>query len=195
MQKLRPLIAFLILVAIFVVGIWLGFFAPRWLGLRSGPRIYGTATVLQQVQTLSEFVTVKYVMEKVVVLDDMRWYPGGDNRVLLIANGVAKAGIDFKQLKPEDVRISEKTVSIRLPPPRITDVYLDEKQTRIIERSTGLLRLFDKDLEQTARQNAIAEMHRAARQSGILKDAHERARDQLKILFLQMGFERVEFVN
>jgi len=195
MQKLRPLIAVVIVALIFLVGIWLGFVAPRWLGLRSTPRIYGTATVLQQVQTLSEFVTVKYTMEKVIVLDDVRWYPGGDTRLLLVARGVVKAGLDLKQMKPEDVRISDKTISIRLPPPQITDAYLDDKQTQIIEHTTGLFRFPNKDLEQTARQTAVDDMRRAARTTGILKAAEDRAHDQVKILFLQMGFERVEILS
>ena len=72
-----------------------------------------------------------------------------------------------------------------MPPPRVTDAYLDEKQTRVIERTTGLLRVFDKDLEQTARQNAVDDIRRSARNSGILKDADERARSQLKNLFHQ----------
>jgi len=74
-------------------------------------------------------------------------------------------------------------------------VYLDEKQTRVIERATGLLRFFDKDMEQTARQNAVDDMRRSARTTGILKDAEDRGRDQVKILFLQMGFEKVEFLS
>jgi hypothetical protein len=193
MQRLRPVILFVALIVIFAAGLWLGFKVPRWFSFGSGPRIYGTATVLQQVQTLSELVTVKYVMEKVIVLEDVKWYPGGENRLLLVAHGVAKAGVDFKQMKPDDLRISGKTVSIRMPPAQITDTYLDEKQTRVIERTTGLLRTFDKDLEQTARQNAVDDMRRSARVSGILKDAEERARDQAKILFLQMGYDRVEF--
>ena len=82
-----------------------------------------------------------------------------------------------------------------MPAAKITDAYLDEKQTRVVERTTGLLRLFDKDLEQTARQNALDEIRRSARLSGILKDAEERARDQIKILFLQLGFEEVKFVK
>jgi hypothetical protein len=192
MQKLRPLIAFVILVAIFVVGIWFGFVAPRWLGLRSSPRVYGTATVLRQVQTLSQLVTVRYVMEKVIILEDVKWY--GENRVLLVAHGVVNAGLDLKQVKPEDIRISDKTIFIHLPLPQITDAYLDDSQTQVIERTTGALRLFDKDLEQTARQNAVSDIRRAARTTGILKDADDRARDQIRILFLQMGFEKVEFV-
>jgi len=39
----------------------------------------------------------------------------------------------------------------------------------------------------------VGDIHRAARNAGILKDAEARARDQLKILLLQSGFEQVEF--
>lgn len=193
MQKLRPLVAVVLIIAIFGGGLWLGFKLPRWLGLASSPRVLGTATVLQQVQTLSELVTVKYVMEKVVILEDVKWYPGGDSRVLLVARGVVKAGVDLKQLQADDISVNGKSISLRLPTARITDAYLDDKETRVIERTTGLLRLFDKDLEQTARQTAVGDIHRSARNSGILKDAEERARDQLRILLLQAGFERVEF--
>jgi hypothetical protein len=194
MQKLRPYLAFVALLLIFIFGLWAGFFGPRLLGWGGGPRVYGTATVLQQIQTLSEFVTVKYVMEKVVVLEDAKWYPGGENRVLMVAHGIVKAGVDFKPMSAADVRVSGKTISLPLPPPKITDAYLYEKQTRVVERTTGLLRSFDKDLEQTARQNALDEIRRSARTSGILKDAEDRAHHQIRILFLQLGFEQEEFV-
>jgi len=154
MQKLRPFLIFILLLVIFFVGLWAGFLGPRLLGLGSGPRVFGTATVLQQVQTLSEFVTVKYVMEKVVVLEDVKWYPGGDSRVLLLAHGIVKAGVDFKPMTADDVRVSGKTISLRLPPAKITDAYLDEKQTRVIERTTGLLRIFDKDSSKRAAKRA-----------------------------------------
>jgi hypothetical protein len=55
------------------------------------------------------------------------------------------------------------------------------------------LRSFNKDLEQTARQNAVDDIRRAARSGGILKDAEERARAMLTHLFRQLGFEEVEF--
>src|SRR5690349_2780774 len=106
MQKLRPLVAFILIAVIFAGGLWLGFKVPRWLGQGSTPRVLGTATVLRQVQTLSELITVKYVMEKVVILEDVKWYPGGDSRVLLVAHGIVKAGVDLKQLQPEDVSVS-----------------------------------------------------------------------------------------
>jgi len=195
MQKFRPSIPAALLfavVALFFLGIWLGVKVPGWLGLTGTQRVYGSATVLQQVQTLSQLVTVKYVMEKIVVLEDVKWF--GESRVLLVAHGIVKAGVDFNRLKPDDIKVSGKKISILLPPVEITDTYLDDKQTRVVERTTGLLRTFDKDLEQTARQNAVADLKIAARSAGIMKDAQERAEAQVKSLFRQMGYEEVEFI-
>jgi len=62
----------------------------------SGLHMENTATVVEQVQTLSDLVTVKYVLEKVVILEDVKWY--GENRVLLLAHGIVKAGIDLKRI-------------------------------------------------------------------------------------------------
>jgi hypothetical protein len=172
----------------FAVGLGLGL-VWKHLGRQDDRHYYSTATILKQVQTVSQLVTVSYVMEKVVVLEDVKWY--GENRVLMVAHGVVKAGVDLGQLKEGDIRITERSITVRLPQPQIVDCYLDDKQTRVIERSTGLLRTFDKDLEQAARQNAVADIRTAARVSGILRDANERARWQLMMLFNQMGFEQV----
>ena len=192
MQKARLAAGLIGVAVIFVLGLWLGAVVLRSVGLGGGPKFYSSATVVQQVQTLSQLVTVKYVMEKVVVLEDVQWF--GENRVLLIAHGIVKAGVDFQKMKPEDVRVSGKKISVRLPPAQITDAYLDDHQTRVVERTTGLLRMFDKDMEQTARQNAVDDIRRSARLAGILKDADERAQAQVKNLFRQMGFEEVELL-
>lgn len=190
-MKARLLLVAGALAVFLAVGLWLGFAIHRFTS--GNTTVYNTATVLKQVQTLSQLVTVKYVMEKVVVYEDVKWFPGGDNRVLMIAHGVVKAGVDFQKMKPEDVEIVDKKVKIRLPNSQITDCYLDESKTQVIERTTGLLRTFDKDLEQTARQIAVDDVRRGARYAGILKDADERARAQVEKLFLQMGLE-VEFL-
>jgi hypothetical protein len=160
-------------------------------------RAYDTPVLLQQVQTLSELVTVKYVVEKIEIWDDppsgWRQFVAGDNRILLLARGVVKAGVDFHQMKSEDFKVQGKTLWINLPQARITDAYLDDKETKVIERSTGFLRSFDKDLEQNVRRTAVDDMRQSASRGGILKDANDRARTQLASFFHQMGFERVEF--
>jgi hypothetical protein len=165
---------------------------PRLALSGSSPKIYNTATLLKQVQTLSQLVTVKYVLEKVILLEDPKWY--GESRVLMVAHGIVKAGVDLSEIRPQDIDldISRKKILLKLPPARVTDAYLDDKRTQIVERTTGILRAFDKDLEQNARRQAVDDINRAARNSGILKDAEDRARAQLTNLFRQLGFEEVE---
>jgi hypothetical protein len=191
MQAFKKFFLTVLVFVIFAVGIWLGFTVTRWMKVGGGVREVSTATVVQQVQTLSDLVTVKYVLEKVVILEDAKWY--GENRVLLLAHGIVKAGIDLKKISADDVSISGKSISIKLPQPQITDAYLDDAQSQVIDHTTGLLRAFDKNLEQTARQNAVDDIRRAARSNGILSDADERARMQLKLFLLQTGFDQVEF--
>lgn len=192
MKFVRPILAGAALLMILALGVWLGLFVRRFLPGGSGPVVYSNATVLRQVQTLSQLVTVKYVMEKVVIFEDVKWYPGGDSRVLLVAHGIVKAGVDLDKVKLEDVQLEGRRITIKLPQAQITDCYLDDQQTQIVERTTGLLRSFDKDLEQTARKIAVDDIRRAARTAGILKDADERAQAQLEKMFQQMGLA-VEF--
>jgi hypothetical protein len=190
MLRTRLMIVGLILAIGAGVGLLIGFVLPRLASLRPSPVLLNTATVLKQVQSLSQLVTVKYVMEKVVILEDVRWY--GESRVLLVAHGIVKAGVDLASLQPADLRISGQRIAITLPPASMADVYLDDSKTQVIEHRTGMLRTFDKDLQQGARKQAVDDIRRAARQSGILEDAAERARKQLEGLFLQLGFTEVE---
>lgn len=167
-----------------------GIFVAR-MGTRDGrPRISDTATVVTQIQTLSHLVTVKYVFEKVVVLDDVKWY--GQNRLLMIAHGIVKAGVDLSKVTAADVTITGDRISLKLPRPLVMDTYLDEAKTEVLERSTGILRTYDQQMEQEARRQALEAIRKAARASGILKDAEERTRLQLTTLAHAAGFSSVE---
>jgi hypothetical protein len=190
MFKTRLIIGGLVLAIAMGVALFIALWFVRPPAIGAPPKIESTATIIQQVQTLSDLVTVKYVLEKVVILDDIKWY--GENRVLLVAHGIVKAGVDLREIKPEDVRVEDKKIVLKLPRARITDVYLDDQKTRVVDRSTGLLRAFDKDLEQNARRQAVDELRIAARSNRIYEDAEERARLQLTNLFHLLGYE-VEF--
>jgi hypothetical protein len=196
MQGLKKIFWMAMTLAVLALGVYLGLMVAHWKG--GGLRVENTATIIQQVQTLSDLVTVKYVMQKVEFVDSppestLGQFIQGDNKVLLLAQGIVKAGIDLKKIAPVDVAISGKALTITLPKPQITDAYLDDTQTKVLERTTGFLRSLDKDLEQTTRQYAVDDIRRAAQQSGILNDANERARTELRTFFQQAGFEPVEF--
>lgn len=197
MTKRRATV-FVLVAVLFFLGIYLGSRFPRLFGRGGASRTYDTPVLLQQVQTLSDLVTVKYVVQKVEVWEDpptglIGPLVQGDNRILLLAQGVVKAGVELEKLKPEDLKVQGKTIWINLPHARITDAYLDDNETKVIERTTGFLRKFDKDLEQNVRRTAVQDIRSSAGRGGILRDADERARTQLAGFFRLMGFERVEF--
>lgn len=166
-----------------------GWFLARW-----GPILFnrspfaGTAVVLQ-IQGLAELTTVRYVIEKIVLVEDARFY--GVNRVVLVAHGVIRAGIDLAKLGPQDIRIEGGLVEVSLPAPEILEAYLDEEQTRVLDDSTGLFRRFDKTLQQEARRKGLAQVRLAALESGILEEARRRARLELESLLRRLGFAEI----
>ncbi|HEY6167845.1 MAG TPA: DUF4230 domain-containing protein [Verrucomicrobiae bacterium] len=197
MWKFR-LLLLIVLVALAVgVGMMVGARFAGFFGATGQTRTLDSAAILQQVQSLSQLVTVKYVLQKAVgreepaesVLGKMFT---GESRVVILAHGVVKAGVDLQRLQPGDLQVEGTKITIRLPPPQIFDVYLDDEKTEVLERSTGLFRPFDKQLEQTVRAVAVDDLRRAARNNGILKEADDRARDQLRALLRQLGFAEVE---
>jgi hypothetical protein len=153
-------------------------------------RSISTTSLLQQVQALSQLVTIKYVIQEVVDVHDTKFY--GDNHLILVAQGVVKAGINLENMRPDDIDVSDKKITVTLPHPAITDIYLDEKQTKVVEWTTGILRAFDKDLEQTTRAQAIDQIRTQALDNGILKEAQDRAEAQVENLLHQIGFTEVE---
>jgi len=200
MRRVKQVCLVLAVAFVFVAGAWFGLKVTHWMAAGSGLHEEDTTTVVQQVQTLSDLVTVKYVMEKVVILNSpptstLGQFVQGENRVLLLAHGIVKAGIDLNRIAPEDVAIAGRKIILHLPPPQITDAYLDEHQTKVIDWQKGFLRDFDQGLETAARQDAVDDIRRAARLGGILNDANERAHLELSLFLRQAGFEEVEFVD
>ena len=188
------------LLCLFTAGILLGVVGSHWLRRPAGLQLIGTATVVQRVQTLADLVTVKYVLEKVVILDappqtTLGEYIQGDNRVMLLAHGIVKAGVNLKDISAADVQVSGKNIRVRLPAAHVTDCYLDEQKTQVIDWKLGFLRAFDKDLEQTARRQAVEDIRSGALASGILHDASERAQWQLAAFLHEAGYDQVEFVG
>jgi len=200
MQRFRSLVWAVVVLVIFAAGLIFGVVAAHWLRRPAGLQVLGTATVVQRVQALSDLVTVKYVLEKVVILEappqtTLGQYVQGDNRVMLLAHGIVKAGVDVKAISPGDVSVYGKDITVWLPAARITDCYLDEDQTKVIDWKLGFLRSFDKDLEQSARQQAVLDIRNAARTGGILRDASERAEWQLAAILHAAGYDKVTFVG
>lgn len=154
--------------------------------------------VVERVQRLSRLETVVYSLDTVVEgRDSSAVFPdalAGD-RLLMIVHGQTVAGIDFSQMKPADVQVSERngerTVRLKLPPSQIFLTTIDNAKTRVYTRSTGLFVAADPNLESATRQKAQGELQSAALADGILKTATGNARDTVRSMLEGLGFAKV----
>lgn len=151
-----------------------------------------------QIQQLSELSTVKYRVQKVVGLEEKK-FPAGSERILLVVDATVHAGVDLSQLRAAQLRILGKDrIAVELPQARILNVVIDEKQTRVWDRSVTWWTPwvpYNPDLERQARLAAIEAVREAALEMGILEQARANARQTIRTLAGQFGLTTVEFSN
>jgi len=159
-------------------------------------RVLDPPAVVREIQRLSELVTVKYSIQKVVGLKEEK-VPFGSEQVLLMVQADVLGGIDLAALNTNDVQIApNNAVTARLPPPKVLHVYVDEKQTRVWDRSKTWWTPwvpFNPELEQKARLAALEAVQAAALEMGILSNAQQNAQKTIWEVLRAAGAETVRF--
>jgi hypothetical protein len=153
-------------------------------------------TVIRDVRSLARLETIQYTVEKVITAQTG---PGifdslfGD-KLIFIARGLVVAGVDMSKLSPDDLRVENNVLYVRLPATEIFIATLDNDKSYVYNRDTGLLRKSDLNLETAARRAAEDEIEKAALEDGILDQARQNAENYLYRLFRQLGYPEVIFV-
>lgn len=138
------------------------------------------AAVLKSVRSLARLETVTYTIEKIIDISAtepqsvVKDFLFGD-RLLLIATGDVVAGIDLQNVQQNDIELVDGHVTLRLPAPEILNVILNEPQTRVYDRKTGILSRPRDNLESEARKKAIEQIRESACGGRILDKATENA--------------------
>lgn len=151
-------------------------------------------TVIKEIRQLSRLETASFTIEKVIDSgssgNELKDILFGD-RILLIAHGQVIAGFDLATLSENDISVKDRSVSLKLPAPKILLTTLDNGETRVYDRRKGLLSPGDKDLESRARIAATDAISKAACEGKILSNATENARKQLTALLRAFGFTNI----
>jgi hypothetical protein len=159
-------------------------------------RVLDSPSVLEQIQQLQELTTVKYSLQKVIGLEEEK-VPFGSESVMMVVQAHVKAGVDLRELLPHDIVVENHTkIILRLPAAKILDVYIDDKLTRVYQRTKTWWTPWvspNPQLEQQARQAALEAVQVAAIQSGILSNAQANAETALRAFLKSTGFESVSF--
>jgi hypothetical protein len=154
-------------------------------------------TIIRQVQSLARLETIQYTVEKVITAEVNQGVFGplfGD-KLLLVAHGNVIAGIDLNKIESDDLWLEDDVLRVRLPQAEVFTATLDNGQSYIYDRTTGLLTKGDPQLETAARQAAEQEILKAAETDGILDMATQNAKVYLERLFNTLGYLKVEFIE
>jgi uncharacterized protein DUF4230 len=118
------------------------------------------------------------------------------DEITFLATGDVIAGIDLAQIKQNDVwRSPDGTLNLRLPPPQILITRVDNTESRVIARKTGVLRRADIDLETRARQHAEQNIRQESLRKGILTLAQQNGEKKMADFLHTLGFARVRFIG
>lgn len=156
------------------------------------------ATLVTQVRELNRLETASMrVMHVGTITQTYKLVPNalGGDEITFLATGDVIAGIDLSQLRPADVwRSPDGTINLRLPASQILVSRVDNEQSRVLTRKTGVLRRADVDLETRARQHAEQNIRAEALKRGILKMASDNGEKKMADLLRTLGFEKARFV-
>ena len=195
MTKLRNLTVAVLIAALVAIVVYQRYL---WSGPHRISRTVDAPAVLQQIQSLQELATVKYTLQKVIGLEEEK-IPFGSETVMMVVIAHVKAGVDLQALTPRDVQIdADKRITVRLPAPKILDAYIDDKQTKVYQRTKTWWTPWvpnNPALEQQARQAALESVQLAATQSGVLSNAQVNAETALRTFLQTAGFQTVTFVT
>jgi hypothetical protein len=153
---------------------------------------------ISEIRSLGRLETVQFYLQTVInlanepssVWDQLL----GTDSLLLIASGEVVGGFDLSKIEPGDITVHGDRITMVLPPPEILYSRVDNEETSVYERKTGLFRKPDKDLEGEARRLAEQAMVDRAIKGDILERAEANGRLQVEALLRQFGFSDVVIV-
>jgi len=152
-------------------------------------------TIVHEIRSLARLETIKFSLEKIITAETRQgvfeWLVG--DRLIFVAHGEVIAGIDLNKLDPEDLLVREGVLYVQLPEAEIFVVAIDNQQSYIYDRETGLFTHGEVNLETEARRAAEIEIEGSALEDGILDLAAQNAESFLDRLFRELGFPEVIF--
>ena len=173
----------------------IAFLSSRNLTREASPtRTLDAVAVVHEIQRLNELVSVKYTVQKVVGLEELK-VPFGSEKLLLFVQAEVLAGIDLSALAASDVKmLPAGRMRVVLPPPKIVHIVIDDKQTKVWDRRITWWTPwvpFNPDLERQARLAAKDAIERGAIEMGILNQARRNADAGIRSLLETLGVKSV----
>ncbi len=200
----RPLVWLFLILLLVVAGaaIWISRELPRRVAAEvetPKEKEIDLGAIVTRVRGLNRLETASmHVVHVSTITQSYGFVPnalGGDTLTLMAAGDVI-AGVDLELLKPNDIyRQHDGTVVIRLPAPQVLVTRINNRESRVLTRNTGIFRHPDSGLEGRARLYAETGIRNEAVKKGILILAGQNAQARIAELMHAVGIGKVEFVE
>lgn len=194
--RLKWLIAGLLAGVLLAGAVFLGFRKMTLPG-DAARRTLDPPGVVKEIQQLSTLVSVRYLLQKAIGLEEKK-IPFGSEKILLFVHAEVLAGVDLDELTERSVSSrAGGHLAISLPPPKVLHVVIDDKQTKVWDRRITWWTPwvpYNPDLERRARLQAREEIEQAALEMGILREAGRNAETGIRSLLTGLGAASVTFV-
>jgi hypothetical protein len=162
------------------------------------PQVNVSNLIVQQIRGVSELTTTVFVMDAVVPTSSERkigeWVVGETN-LLYIARGEVRAGIDLSEVTQDHVTVTNDTIQIQLPPPKILDRKIDVNHSQVYSYDRGFLNLGPDtapELQTEAQRQTLTKVVQTACSQGILTQAQDRAVITITQLLQTTGYPNIE---
>jgi hypothetical protein len=146
------------------------------------PKVEVQSVVIQQMRESSELTTAVFTMQAVVPTNQdtaIGSWVIGSTKLLYVAQGEVKAGVDLSKLSAANVKVVNDRVQILLPPPQILTSKIDVTRSKVYDYNRGFLGLGPDtapELQTLAQQKALETIISTACQDGVLQRANDRAK-------------------
>lgn len=154
---------------------------------RTAEPVIEERVLLTQIQGLSELTSTVYRSETIVPTSaDSVWgknWKIATTKLLYIARGEVKAGIDLSELTPEDIELEGDRLIVNLPPAKILDSKIDVANSRVYQYNRGWLNLgpdVAPKLQSIAQKKTLVRISQQACEEDILSQANAKAKTTIE---------------
>ena len=156
-----------------------------------------SAPIVAKIRNIQELSTTVQTIETVVPASAERRlgdFPVATTRLLYIARGEIRAGVDLAELTDADVRVTENKIEIDLPPAKILDSKIDVNHSRVYDYNRGFLNLgpdVAPQLQTLAQRETLIEIVNTACSENILEQANIKAKTAITQLLNSTSEQKI----
>ena len=154
-------------------------------------KVENATAIAQRIREIQELTSTIQTMETIVPTSAERKlgdFPVATTRLLYIARGEIRAGVDLSQLTAADIKVkNNSSIEIALPPAKILDSKIDVNNSRVYDYDRGFLNLgpdVAPELQTMAQRKTLVDIVDTACKQGILTTANQRAKETITQLLV-----------